>query len=170
VSTDPRIAEAQPLDLDEMKRRVSRDTEIERYGKNRTSERLRDENAVLDATRRHEDRDTEIERIADALESLEPGEHMDDGNWPAALYAVGLRSQPASEPTTWAAPTSAPSLDVERLASAVSMVNLGYHEVGDHRARGSTTRRQRGCGMNREHKRCWRCCVRERGWHRCLSL
>jgi len=72
-----------------------------------------------DYRRMNASRDTEIERIAAVLFDLyaSPGRKAyptgdDLRSEAAALYDAGLRaSQPASEPTTWAAPTSAPSLE-----------------------------------------------------------
>ena len=83
-------------------------------------------------------RDTEIERIADLLHDNGVACEMHGalrnyqnahGVHAARLYDAGLRSQPASEPTTWAGePTSAPSLDVERLMKAwLNAMTEGEH-------------------------------------------
>src|SRR6185436_4601606 len=61
-------------------------------------------------------RDTEIERLDNEIRELRGAE---PGELARCLIERGWRSQPASEPTTWAAPTSAPSLDVAVLEATI---------------------------------------------------
>jgi hypothetical protein len=144
ASRDTRIAEAQPLDLDEMKRRASRDTEIERTQDKATIRGAvgvligwATSNRALPADRAR-NLVTLIEAGLDGLQpasepSLLPGEHV--------RVLPGYDVMFEDDNGNPIAPTSAPSLDVERLARAMNAFEkhgglsvIVETNLGSHRA------------------------------------